>query len=524
MILINSSPQDALKIFQPFLPIFVPVGIGYLISAAEAAGIEAKFIDEQVEDNVLGLVDEYVKGLEKPYIFGFSVLTAAFKKAISLSEEVKRRYPDSVILFGGIHPTAMPDEVLAFGHIDAVIRGEAEKSIIEFYRCVKEGEDYSAIDNLSYKKDGRVIHNDRVEIPDHLDTFPQFPYHRFNPQRYDLGFVIGSRGCPYKCIFCSNRISTGLKYRYRSSASIADELAMLNEKYGRKYILFLDDNFLVNKRRVYELIGEIKKRGLDKKMTFNFQARGDNVDREILKNLFDGGFRSIFFGIETASDKIMETIKKGETVAQCSEAVRMAKEIGFHVSATFIYALPGETHKDRMDCVKMSKALEIDMVRYNNATPYPGTELYKIAKKEGRLHVEGLYENFNSVSTFIENPFKKIPFSYVPVGNTESEIRRDLLFSYYSFYLDVGRLKKLFARPDQGVGWFNAGENLLDFARKLPAMFALGSMMLFKFCQLFYYMVLRKDTAISFRYFLNIFVGASKKKGHSEIKAVPPNS
>ena len=89
MILINSSPQDALKIFQPFLPIFVPVGIGYLISAAEAAGIEAKFIDEQVEDNVLGLVDEYVKGLEKPYIFGFSVLTAAFKKAISLSEEVK---------------------------------------------------------------------------------------------------------------------------------------------------------------------------------------------------------------------------------------------------------------------------------------------------------------------------------------------------------------------------------------------------------------------------------------------------
>ena len=109
-----------------------------------------------------------------------------------------------------------------------------------------------------------------------------------------------------------------------------------------------------------------------------------------------------------------------------------------------------------MDCVKLSKKLKLDMVRFNNATPYPGTELYEIAKIENRLNIQGVYENFVSVSTFIENPLRPIPFTYIPVGNTEAQIRRDLLFSYFSFYLDIEKIKSIFARPDKNLGWFNA--------------------------------------------------------------------
>jgi radical SAM superfamily enzyme YgiQ (UPF0313 family) len=232
----------------------------------------------------------------------------------------------------------------------------------------------------------------------------------------------------------------------------------------------------------------------------------------LLKDLYSAGFRSVFFGLETASDKIMQTIKKGETVAQCKEAVRMAKEIGFHVSATFIYALPGETHQDRLDCVQLSRELKIDMVRYNNATPYPGTELYEIAKQENRLNIQGVYENFNSVSTFIENPFKRIPFSYVPMGNTENEIRRDLLFSYFSFYLDINRLKNIFAKPEEGVAWFNAGEKLWEIAKKLPALILLFLMLFFKFGQLFYYSAIKKETSVSLRFFFKIFQGLWSRK------------
>ena len=505
MILINSSSKSALKIFQPFLPISVPVGIGCLISVAKREGIRARFIDEQVEDDILGLVAKYVKEIEKPYIFGFSVLTAGFKNAVLLSRELKRLYQDSVIVFGGIHPTAMPDEVLSYPHIDVVIRGEAEKALIDFYHCVKANKDFSHLENISYRKSGQIIHNRQGPIIDDLDGLPPFPYHIFTSKLYDLGFVLSSRGCPYNCIFCSNRIATGKKYRFKSAQILVEDLTLLYEKYNKKNIVFLDDNFLVNKERIYLLIEGIRKKSLDKKMTFSFQARSDNANYRLLKELYIAGFKSVFFGLETASDKFMKIIKKEETVSECIEAVGLAKKIGFHVSAAFLYGLPQETHQDRMNCLKLSNELNLDLVRYNNVTPYPGTELYNIAKKEGRLKIEGLYENFVSVGTFIENPFKKVPIPYVPEGNSEEEIRRDILFSSFSFYLNFPKIKKIFTEPDQGLGWFNVGEKLIDILKKIPAVITLCFMLSCKFFQLFYYTVVKKDTAISFKYFLKIF-------------------
>ncbi|MCK9614368.1 MAG: B12-binding domain-containing radical SAM protein [Candidatus Omnitrophica bacterium] len=515
MILINSSPKDALKIFQPFLPIFVPVGIGCLLSAAEKEKIAVKYIDEQVEDDTLALVEKYTKEMQPPYIFGFSVLTAAFKEALFISRELKKRYPDSFIVFGGVHPTAMPQEVLWHKHIDIVITGEGEKTLIELYKHIKNKKEFTHLENISFRNNGSIVNNKRAFKLDNLDTYPKFPYHLFSTKKYDLGFVLSSRGCPYECIFCSNRVTTGRQYRYRSAGVIVEDLEMLYRQYNKRSILFLDDNFLVNKERIYLLIDEIKKKGLDKKMIFNFQARGDNVNYGILKDLHDCGFKSIFFGIETSNEEIMKIIKKNETVTQCVDAAKLAKKIGFHVSATFIYGLPKETREDRLNCVKLSKEIGLDMVRYNNATPYPGTELYELAKKEGRLNVQGVYENFNSVSTFIENPFKKIPFSYVPQCSSEEEIRRDILFSYFSYYLDWRRIKQIFARPDLGVGWFNAGSNLMEFLKKLPSLVFLGAMIISKFCQLFYFIVLRKNTRISLKCFFKVFDGLLCKEVES---------
>lgn len=498
MILINSSPKDALKIFQPFLPISVPVAIGCLIAFLEREHIKAEFIDEQIEDDVLGAIDKLVKSMQKPYIFGFSVLTVAFKRAILLSGELKRKYPDSVIVFGGIHPTALPEEVLTYKHIDAVIRGEGENTLVEFYKCVKNKNSFTGLDGLSYRNNGAIVHNKLALEMVSLDTLPAFPYHLFKSKRYDLGFVVGSRGCPHRCIFCSNRVTTGKRYRYSSAKSIIQDLDWIDRHYfaenpGNRNVQFFDDNLLVSKERIYELIDQIKSKGYDKKkVTFSFQARGDNVNYKLLQDLYDAGFKGVFFGLETASERIMKIIKKDETVSQCVEAVKMAKEIGFHVSATFIYGLPGDTHKDRMDCLRLSKELKLDMVRYNNATPYPGTELYEIAKSENRIRIKGLFENFISVSTFVENPFRQIPFSYVPAGNSEHEIRNDLLYSYFAFYLNFKRIKNILTRPEKNAGWFNAGETAISLTKKVPALFLLGLNISVKLYKLFLSMVISK--------------------------------
>jgi len=512
MILINSSPKDALKIFQPFLPIFVPVGIGFLLSALEEKGVNALYVDEQVEDDTFGKIKELVKGREKPYIFGFSVLTAAFKSSIVLSKKLKDLYPDSIVVFGGTHPTANPDEVLSYDHIDIVVRGEGECILPDLYKCLKAKASYEHIQSISYRKDGKVTHNNKAPILKNLDEYPAFPYHRFvHEKKYDLGFIVSSRGCPYECIFCSNRVTTNKAYRYRSAESVLNELELLSSKYKQKYVLFLDDNFLVNKERISVLAEGIKARGLDKKMSFNFQARGDNVNYELLKILYDANFKSIFFGIETASNRLLKIVKKGETIEEIIDAVKMSKKIGFHVSATFIYGLPTETHKDRVSSMDLSRDLDIDMVRFNNATPYPGTELYEIAKKENKLYVQGLYENFNSVSTFIENPFKKIPFSYIPDGNSEAKIRSDILLSYLLFYLNFKKIKKVFNNPDQGVGWFNAGEKIFEMIRKLPSIITLGFLLSIKFIEFLFNILIGKDTDVSLKYLIkNIIVQKGK--------------
>lgn len=493
MILINSSPKNALKIFQPFLPVTVPMGLGYIYVVCLQEGIRVRFIDEQFEENVLGLVEQYRQEMAPPYIFGFSVLTASFKSAIDMSRQLKILYPDSVIIFGGIHPTAMPEEVLSYKHIDIVVRGEGERVIVELYKRIKDSKDYTHLENISYRLDNKFIHNKISPDVVPLDELPAFPYNLFEGNRYDIGNVMSSRGCPYKCIFCSNRVITRFKYRFKSAESVVDDIELLHHKYGQSYVGFYDDNLLVNKERVYDLIDEIKRRGLDNKINFGFQARADNTNYRILRELYDAGFKNIFFGIETSSERIMKTIRKGETVKQCIEAVKIAKTIGYFVLASFIFGLPGETHDDRINCAKLSRKLGIDMVRFNNATPYPGTELYEIAKKEGGLHIQGLYENFSSVSAFIENPFNKIPFSYVAKGSSENEIRNDILLSYLIHYLDFSKIKGIFSRSNKN-DWFESGSKRIDFLKKLPALLLLFSILALKFGGLFLSLIFKRDS------------------------------
>jgi len=489
MILINSSQKNAAKMFQSFMPVYVPIGIGYLAAVMEREHFPFKIIDEQVEDDTFGKISEYVCSpylpVTHPYIFAFSVLTASYKIALETAKKVKEIYPDSVIIFGGPHPSALPEEVLMNPQVDIVIKGEGELILPELYWRIKGRQDYSDIKGISFRKGSEIVHNDRsTEIVD-LDTLLPFPYHLFDIKLgYDMGFIVSSRGCPFNCIFCSNRVTTGKKYRYLSPENTVKELELLYKNYHPKMVLFLDDNLLVNHDRIYRLMDLIKEKGLHKKMRFSFQARGDSVNYTLLKDLYESGFKSVFFGLETSSEDIMKIIRKGETVAECITAVKMAKDIGFHVSATFIYGLPTETHQVRMECARLANELEIDMIRFNNATPYPGTELYDIAKRECRLNIQGVYENFNSVSTFIESPFHPTLFSYVPENNSEEEIRNDIMLSYFMFYLDLKKIKRMFFKQYEGVSWFNLGEGYFNRIKKVPPLIVVSFYMIIKFLKL----------------------------------------
>jgi len=506
VILINSSPKNALKIFQPFLPIAVPIGLGCLAAVCEEAGIDAVYLDEQLEEDMLGAIEKALENRSKPYIFGFSVLTAAMRAAVTLSEQLHNKYPDSVIVFGGVHPTAVPEEVLRYSHIDIVVRGEGEDTLLELYRRLKNRESITDISGLSYRANGKIVHNPVEKDIVDITKLPSFPYHLFSSGRYDLGFIVTSRGCPYNCIFCSNRITTGKKFRFISNDLVIKQLGELYEKHNQTVFMFLDDNFLVDKKRLYDLFEKIKQKGWHKIMRFSCQGRGDNIDRPLLEAMYEAGFKNIFFGIETASERLMATIKKGETVQEIVDAVNMAKDVGLFVSATFIFGLPTETHEDRMDAIRLAKRLRLDQVRFNNATPYPGTELYDIARSQNRLMIQGEYDNFSAVSTFIESPFNPVPFSYCPPGSTEAEIRDDILFAYLAFYWDYKKLIEIFTKPGQGAKWFSAGSELKTILMKVPALIHLFSMMGIKISQMFWHVLSRKNKKLKFKEIVDVLL------------------
>jgi magnesium-protoporphyrin IX monomethyl ester (oxidative) cyclase len=498
MLLINTSSKYSTRIFQSFYPIHPPVGIGYIMSYAQSQGIEVGYLDQQVEKDVMARVEERVKKMTQPYIFGFSVLTAGYKDAVELSRQIRGRWPDSYIVWGGTHPSMDPEEAMENQDVDFVIRGEGEGPMVDLYRVLKEGSDYSKVDNLSYRKNGKIVHNPTNYLIKDLDSMPSFPYHIFaHEKRYDMGFITSSRGCPYECIFCSIAYTPGgRKYRYRSAKAIADDLELLYTKFNVTNAIFLDDNFLVNRKRIYGMIQEIKGRGLHDKVRLVMQARGDGIDRAMLQDMFDAGFKTILFGIETASEDVMVEVKKGETVQEVVEGIHVAKDIGYYVSGTFIFGLPGDTHQERMDCLDMAKELGLNEVRFNNAVPYPGTEMYKTAKKEGLLNVQGHYENFIAVSAITESVFSEVPLAYVPKGCTEDEIKRDVLLCSVAAYLSVINTVKIISQKDSTTKWFSFGQNTLERIKKIPAAMYLGLMLGFKSIKLFYTLFIKQSTAL----------------------------
>src|SRR3989338_2353472 len=326
MILI--SPRSTkFGIFEKYIPLSVPIGIGYLAGYLFQHNKDVEIIDEQVRPISKEILEDAVKNFSPPYIFGISSVTACINRSFEIAEIIKNIYPDSRIILGGIHPTVLPDEVLENCNIDFIVRGEGEEVLYELYDVIKNKSDYSKIKGISFKKNGQIIHNLSADLPN-LNKIPPFPYYLFNKNedRYSLGFISSSRGCPYDCIFCSQRSISGRQYRYVPTEIVINEIDLLINKYRQRHINFVDDNFTANKQRIIEMTNAMIKKKFYEKATFDCQTRGDAVNEEVLILLKKAGFRLISFGLETASERLMVLLNKKETVAENKAGVRLAKK------------------------------------------------------------------------------------------------------------------------------------------------------------------------------------------------------
>ncbi|MDP2922715.1 MAG: radical SAM protein [Candidatus Omnitrophota bacterium] len=436
IIFINPKTEEH-GVFDFLVAKSIPLGIGYLGAYLMERNYSVKIIDEEVEK----LTKEKIKDLtsDKKQLVGISCMTPNISRGYELADQIKSVYPESTVVLGGIHPTVLPEEALSRPSVDLVVKGEAEPVIEQIVINHKKGIGFKDILSCSYKDNGKIIHNERAPLID-INFLPDIPYHLFDPKIYDMGFVISSRGCPYNCFFCSQRAINGNIYRYRTTEKVIKEIETLFSLYKPSNIVFFDDIFTLNKKRVYELCAGIIKKGLNTKIEFTMVTRGDSIDDDLLKQLKAANFTGLALGIETASEELMKMIDKKETVKDIVNGIKLAKKYNFLVDGVFIYGLPGETRKDRVDSFRLAQMLDIAKVRFNNATPYPGTKLFNMAKAENNLNIIGDWKNFIPTGALsAKNPFKW-PLPYYPKGSTKEEIIMDVMQANMLYFLQPKRL------------------------------------------------------------------------------------
>jgi radical SAM superfamily enzyme YgiQ (UPF0313 family) len=258
-----------------------------------------------------------------------------------------------------------------------------------------------------------------------------------------MGFVISSRGCPYNCVFCSQRAINGNIYRYRATEKVIKEIETLISLYKPSNIVFFDDIFTLNKKRIHELCAGMIEKGLNKKAEYTMVTRGDSIDEDLLSKLRAANFTGLAIGAETANEELMKMIDKKETVEDIVKGISLAKKYGFLVDVVFIYGLPGETRADRVEALKLAQTLDVAKARFNNATPYPGTRLCEIAKDENNLNIVGAWKNFTPTGALATaRPFKWV-LPYYPKGSTQQDIIMDVIQANMLYFLQPHRLNIL---------------------------------------------------------------------------------
>jgi len=482
-----SPCNEKLGHFHSFVPRSIPIGVALLSGYLMKHGFTAEVVDEEIVRIDREFIARKLAVMSHPKIFGLSVMTTNSGRAYEIARLIKSLDKDAVVVAGGIHPTVMPEEVMAAGCVDYAVRGEGERPLLELVKRLKSGGgSFGEIKSLMYRgQDGKPVFNPAEDTAFDITELPAFPYELFDPKHYDLGFILTSRGCPFDCIFCSQRAITKRRYRALKNEVVIAELERLVNVLGQKNITFFDDFFTGDKKRVFELCALIRERGLHQKCSFGVQTRGDSVDRELLEEMKKSGFDSLMFGFETSSNRLMEVIQKSETVEDNVNAIKLAREIGFTVEATFIFGFPEETYADRLEALLIAKSI-VSRARFNNATPYPGTKLYEMALKDGRLNLKGGWSNFSSAGAVTSGVFDGYVVPYSPEGTKPADLAGEVFFANLLFYINLSNMRKLFNAKKSGSGkWFEVpADKLLDF-RVWTNLLALGLSVLFKFAYVF---------------------------------------
>ncbi len=285
----------------------------------------------------------------------------------------------------GPHGTVWPKNLLKeCRDIDFVVLGEPELTCCELIASSFS----KRTAGVAFRKGkGAVVNGHREPVQD-LDSMPMPAYHLLPMGKYEdplsskpFSLILTSRGCPFNCIFCYKDMY-GKRYRSRSPESVMREIRLLHDRYGTREIFIYDLEFTVIPDRVEKICDRIIKEGLG--ISWRCAARIDTVNEGLLRKMHQAGCHTIYFGIESGSQKILDRARKGIKVGEAVRIARLCKKIGITPMAYFLIGLPGESRETLRETIDFVKSADIaDNFGYNVSIPYPGTRLFEIGKEKG---------------------------------------------------------------------------------------------------------------------------------------------
>jgi len=371
------NPPSMGRYWKPATP---HVGFGYLAEVLLTNRHQVEIADMRLNIRLSDLVEKIQKF--HPDYIGITTASLDYQEVYDLVDKIKEGF-DIPIIMGGPHPSVVKEQVLQYSRFDGAVYGEGERTILEIAR----GLPYRKIKGLIWRnKRGEIVVNPPRELIMNLDELPFPKYKKFSLGKYMEHKIplIGERGCPYGCTYCAARLILGRGFRKRSPENILEEIKYWYKR-GYQDFGFNDDEFTGDNEWAEKICDLIIKNNLKATFELRTGVRVDRVNERLISKMKEAGFFFFAFGVESADQKVLNLMKKGTTPAQTKRAVKLVNKYGLESSGFFIIGLPGDTPAKFRKTLNFAKKLNLNEVRFYNAVPYPGTELYDWVLKYGRL-------------------------------------------------------------------------------------------------------------------------------------------
>lgn len=377
----TSTPARKSGAFESLLPI----GLCSLHALLRSRNIPVNLA------NLSGLPDRTITTLLrqlKPTIVGLSQWTHNRHATIRLAGLVKQTLPGCLVMLGGGHATHQADLILQqHPEVDLIIPGEAEQTLLKLLEAISNGTELHNIPGLVLRQNGQIRHTGLQPAWKELDLLP-FPASYLREALYtdaqtQAEFISSSRGCPAACNFCASPSFWGRRIRYRSAASVAQEMRFIREQFGLIYLSLRDDTFTADRRRTIAFCKELIEQRVN--VFWNCQSRVEAIDQETLGWMRRAGCECIQLGVESGSPTILKQLGKRITPEQVVKAADLIHAAGLQLSIFLITAIPEETDKDRLQTIELTRRIRPDDLQVAPLAYYPGTALYDDAVAQGTL-------------------------------------------------------------------------------------------------------------------------------------------